>query len=97
MTDSCNIAVHAKPKAGKDAVMGIQTAADGKQEVLVSVRAAAEGGKANKAVCETVAKWLGASKSSVRVVRGDTSRHKMLEISVAEADVAAKLDSLPKL
>ena len=77
--------------------MGVQSTADGKQEVLVSVRAAAEGGKANKAVCETVAKWLGMAKSSVRVVRGETSRHKMLEIGVAEEELATKIAQLPLL
>lgn len=41
---------------------------------------APEGGKANAAVCVVVAKALHVPKSAVRVVRGDTARHKILRI-----------------
>jgi uncharacterized protein YggU (UPF0235/DUF167 family) len=44
------------------------------------VTVAPEGGKANAAVCVVVAQALGVPKSSVRVVRGDTARHKILRI-----------------
>jgi uncharacterized protein YggU (UPF0235/DUF167 family) len=44
------------------------------------VTVAPEGGKANAAACIVVAKALGVPKSSVRVARGETARHKILRI-----------------
>lgn len=56
------------------------------------VTAPPEGGKANAAACVVVAKALGVPKSVVRVVRGDTSRHKQLEITgVSAEELAAAL------
>lgn len=49
-------------------------------EVAVRVTAPPDKGKANDAVCETIAEALGVPKSSVRVVRGHASRHKLVEI-----------------
>lgn len=74
------LAVHVTPKAGRDEIAGWRGA-----ELSVRVTTAPEGGKANAAVCKTVAAALGVPKSSVRVVRGDTSRHKMLEIDGVKA------------
>ena len=58
-------------------------------EVRVYVTAAPEGGRANKAVLAAIAGTVGVPKSSVAIVRGKTSRDKLLEIdgveSVAEA------------
>jgi len=50
----------------------------------VRVTVAPESGKANSAVCVTVAKSLGVPKTSVTVVRGATSRHKLLDIASAD-------------
>lgn len=58
-------------------------------EVRVYVTAAPEGGRANKAVVAAIAGAVGVPKSSVTIVRGKTSRDKLLEIegvkSLAEA------------
>jgi uncharacterized protein len=76
--------VHITPKAGRDEIVGWLAG-----ELRVRVTTAPEGGKANAAVCRLVARELGVAKSSVRVVRGDTARHKMLEIvGVDDAQVA---------
>ena len=60
-----------------------------KGEVRVYVTAAPEAGRANKAVVAAIAEAVGVPKSSVAIVRGRTSRDKLLEIdgleSVAEA------------
>jgi len=45
---------------------------------VVSCRAAAEGGRANRAVAELVAKWLGLPASSVRWVHAGSARAKVL-------------------
>jgi uncharacterized protein (TIGR00251 family) len=79
------LAVHVTPKAGRDEVAGWRGS-----ELSVRVTAAPEGGKATAAVCKVVAAGLGVPKSTVHVLRGDTSRHKVLDIaSVEEADIVA--------
>jgi len=69
------IAVHITPKSGRDEVAGWRGG-----ELSVRVTAAPEGGKANAAACALLARSLGVPKSAVRVVRGESSRHKQIEI-----------------
>lgn len=84
------LAVHVTPKAGRDEVVGWRGS-----ELSVRVTAAPEGGKANSAVCIVIAKRLGVPKTSIQVVRGDTSRHKILEISSADDAMIAAEFGLP--
>jgi uncharacterized protein len=78
------LTVRATPKAGRNEIAGRR--ADG--ALLVRVTAAPENGRANAAVCGLVAKALGVPKGAVRIVRGDTSRDKVLEVEGAdEADL----------
>ena len=49
----------------------------------VSVNVAPENGKANKRVCELLAAHFGVRKSAVRVIQGETSRQKVVEIDDA--------------
>lgn len=80
------LTVRATPKAGRNEIAGRR--ADG--ALLVRVTAAPEDGKANAAVCALVSKALGVPKRAVLVVRGETSRDKVLEIDGAdEASVDA--------
>lgn len=77
------VRVHVTPKAAAAGVGGWRGG-----ELLVRVSSAPEGGKANAAACAAVAEALGIAKSRVRVVRGATSRHKVLEVQdVVESDV----------
>ena len=78
------IAVVVTPKSGKDQVVGWVEDANGERELHVKVTAAPEKGKATKAVCKTLAAFFGVSKSSVECVRGDLSRHKMIEIPITQ-------------
>ena len=71
------LAVHVTPRAARDEVVGWRGS-----ELAVRVTAVPEGGKANEAVCRTIADSLGVPKSAVRVVRGQTGRHKSLEVDV---------------
>ena len=84
------LAVHVTPKSGRDEVVGWRGS-----ELSVRVTAAPEGGKANSAVCVVIAKRLGVPKTSVRVIRGDTSRHKVLELSAADDAMIAEAFGLP--
>jgi uncharacterized protein len=81
------LTVRATPKAGRDEIAGRR--ADG--ALLVRVTAAPEDGRANAAVCALVAKALGVPKRAVRVVRGETSRDKVLEVDGAAPDDLERL------
>ena len=78
--------VRVKPRAGRSEVLS--AGGRSSDELLtVAVTAAAEGGKANAAVCETLAAWAGVPKSTVTITRGHTARIKTVEL--------ATLDELP--
>ena len=69
------LAVHVTPKSGQDEVVGWRGS-----ELSVRVTAPPDAGKANAAVCKAIATALRVPKTAVRIVRGATSRHKVLEI-----------------
>ncbi len=48
--------------------------------LIVRTHAKAHDGEANKAVVELLADYFGVSKSMVKVVRGEKSRQKIVEI-----------------
>lgn len=82
---SAQLSVRVTPKAGRDEVAGLRD-----DELQVKVTAAAEGGKANAAVCALLAKALHVPKTSVRVIRGETARHKRIEFGTLEAGELAE-------
>lgn len=85
------IAVHVTPKSGRDVVAGWHGS-----ELNLKVAVPPEGGKANTAACELVARTLGVPRSAVRVVRGGSARHKQLEVDgVDDADMARAFGEAP--
>jgi len=92
MTDGCSmdpwrystagvsVSLRVTPRGDRDAIDGIETLANGRSVVKVRVRAIAEGGEANRAVTELMAKALGVPKASVRLLSGATSRIKQIAI-----------------
>lgn len=80
------IAIHVTPKSGRDQVAGWRGG-----ELSVRVTAAPEGGRANAAACAVLAKELGVPKSAVRVIRGDVSRHKQVEVAGVSAEDVTRL------
>jgi hypothetical protein len=75
-----SLAVRVTPRGGRDDIDGLETLANGRTVLKVRVRAIAEGGEANRAVTELLAKSLGVPKRSVRVLSGATSRLKQIAI-----------------
>ena len=69
------IAVHAQPGAKRTAVSAF-TATGSRSPWLSSC-----GRKANATLIKYLSKGLGVSKSSVRLLSGDTSREKRIEVS----------------
>jgi len=79
------LAVHVTPRANHDEVVGWRGS-----ELSVRVTSAPKGGKANAAVAKVIASAMSVPKTSVSVVRGDTARHKVLDIAGAsDQDVTA--------
>ena len=70
------------------------TQRDGRVVVKVRVRAIADGGEANRAVTELLAKVLGVPKARVRILSGTTSRLKQIAV---DGDPAKLGDSLRRL
>ena len=79
-TQGISIALRVTPRGGRDDIDGLETLANGRVVVKVRVRAIAEGGEANRAVTELLAKSLGVSKASVRLLSGATSRIKQVAV-----------------
>jgi uncharacterized protein (TIGR00251 family) len=75
-----SIALRVTPRGGRDEIDGIETLANGRTVVKVRVRAIAEGGEANRAVMELLAKSLGVPKAKVKVLSGATSRLKQVAV-----------------
>ena len=74
--------VKAKPGARQDAVLGVRGA-----ELLVSVRAVAEKGRANAEIAKVIAKALGVPRDSIVLKLGGASPHKVFQVP-AEAAAA---------
>jgi uncharacterized protein YggU (UPF0235/DUF167 family) len=79
-TAGISVALRVTPRGGRDGIDGIETLADGTSVMKVRVRAIAEGGAANRAVTELLAKALGVPKAKVRLLSGATSRLKQIAV-----------------
>jgi len=79
------IEVQVQPKSSRDEIFGLQNG-----RFKVKVTAPPEDGKANERLIELIAIALGVSKSRIKIVRGETSRIKILKIKGVDRD---KLDS----
>jgi uncharacterized protein (TIGR00251 family) len=75
------VKVRVTVKSQREGLAGVHHASDGSAALRVSVRAAPEHGKANRAVIDTVATSLGLPKSSVSIKRGERGRNKIVLIA----------------
>jgi uncharacterized protein len=96
-TQGISIALRVTPRGGRDDIDGIETLANGRSVVKVRVRAIADGGEANRAVTELVAKALGVTKAKVRILSGTTSRLKQIAVDGDPAQLGAALRELTAL
>lgn len=93
-TQGVSIAVRVTPRGGRDDIDGLETLANGRIVVKVRVRAIAEGGEANRAVTELLAKALGVPKRAVRLLSGTTSRLKQVAVDGDPEQLGAALRKL---
>jgi uncharacterized protein (TIGR00251 family) len=79
-TQGISVALRVMPRGGRDEIDGLETLANGRTVIKVRVRAIADGGEANRAVMELIAKVLGVPKARVRILSGATSRLKQIAV-----------------
>lgn len=94
-SNDATLTVRVSPRASQSKLAGLKG-----DTVLVRVTAPPVDGEANAAVCKLLAKALGVPKTSVSVLRGETSRDKVVQIagmSQAAADVALGIGSQTEL
>ena len=73
---TCTLAIKAIPNAPRSEIIGWLGDA-----LKVKVHAPPVEGRANEALCEFLADALGVPRRTVTVLRGDTSRQKILQIT----------------
>jgi uncharacterized protein (TIGR00251 family) len=83
---SATLTLHIQPGARKTEIAGPHGDA-----LKIRLAAPPVDGKANAALIEFVAERLGLPKSAVRLVSGQTSRRKILEIDTVPPDVEKRL------
>ena len=93
-TQGISVALRVTPRGGRDDIDGLETLANGRSVVKVRVRAIADGGEANRALTELLAKALGVPKAKVRILSGATSRLKQIAV---DGDPARLGEALRKL
>jgi len=69
------IAVIVKPKARKPEIVKISP-----ENYRIAVREPAQNGQANEAAINLLSEHLGIPKSKLKLVRGVSSRHKLIEV-----------------
>jgi uncharacterized protein (TIGR00251 family) len=90
-SEGISVALRVTPRGGRDDIDGVETLSDGRSVLKVRVRAIADGGEANRAVTELLAKSLRLPKARVRLLSGATSRLKQIAI---DGDPAALGETL---
>ena len=88
------LTVHLTPKASHNKIDGWAKDAEDQKVLRVKVTAVPEDGKANEALIKLLSKALHVSKSSISLIRGETSRVKMLEIDMSGEQFNKVISSL---
>lgn len=92
--DGVRLHVRVTPKAGRDGIDGVGTAADGRSHLAVRVAAPPEDGATTAAVVRLVAKALGVRVGDVTVESGATARMKRLRVDGDATAIVARLEDL---
>jgi len=78
MSEFITLSVRVTPRAKQNRV---QPQEDGSLKVYVT--APPEDGRANEAVVQVIADWLGVKRRDVEIVRGATNRNKIVRVAKA--------------
>jgi uncharacterized protein (TIGR00251 family) len=88
------LAVRLTPRASRDGIDGAKVLDDGREVLVVRVRALPHEGAANEALVKVIATAFGRPKSAVTIASGATQRVKQVSVAgdaAALAEVAARL------
>ena len=85
-TDGVLLAVKLQPRASKNEIGEARG-----EELRIKVTAPPVDAAANQALIELLADTLGCSRGQVELIRGQTSRHKVIKLHGLAAEVVAKL------
>jgi hypothetical protein len=83
-----------QPAARRAQIGGLRAGADGRLFLEARVTAPPEGGKANAALIELLAKELRLPKGAVTLLAGQSAREKTLLLEGDAPSLAARLDAL---
>ena len=89
--DGLRIRIHARPGGRRDEIEGLRAEAGGGAALRVTVRAAAEDGKANAAIAKLLAATWDVPKTQLRLTAGATDRRKFFVLEGDPAVLAARL------
>ena len=90
LDDAVTVEVVARPGASRSGFHRLTP-----QGVVIGINAAPEKGKANAELIAFIAKMLGLSRSSITILRGESSRHKTIRIeSTSAAQLADQLEQV---
>jgi uncharacterized protein len=70
--------IYTQPKASRDEIVGLHG-----DELKVAITAPPVDGKANAHIIKFMAKEFGVAKSKIKIIKGELSRHKVIEIESA--------------
>jgi uncharacterized protein (TIGR00251 family) len=87
--DGTILPVKAQPGTRRNEIRVVQDCA-----MKVCVTQAPEKGKANKAIIEVLAKWLGLKKSRVELIAGETAHQKRFLVrGIKKQDLAQRIEA----
>ncbi len=87
------VEVRVKPGSGKDALLFYREP----NFLEVSVKAKPEKGEANKALCRFLGRFFGIGKENVKILRGKTSKNKLIKLeNLDEKTFRKKVEELKK-
>ena len=89
--DRSLLSVRVTPRSAKPGIGEWQTDPAGRPFLEVRVAAAPAEGAANAEVIKLLAKTLGVAKGSIKLISGETSRLKRLEVPLADAEIRDRL------
>ncbi|MBE1204618.1 DUF167 domain-containing protein [Aminobacter carboxidus] len=94
--DGVELFVRLTPRSSKDAIEGVEQAADERCHLAARVRAVPEKGEANAALERLLAAEFGIPKKSIKVVAGATSRLKTIRITGNTGELARLMAELAR-
>jgi len=86
------LSVRAKPSIARTRAPRIVEVGEGRRAIEITVGAAPEDGKANKAILAQLAKELGLKKNQLSIKAGQTGRIKIIEITGDPQTLAPQIE-----